>query len=145
MTQEVLVTHRNSPSLRRILFTFYTSIFHALTFHLSKSRKYLTKVLAFFCNMLNVFKIQWKIKWFMLLQRKHKQRGVSSASLVSKSRLLRKPLDSEGFSWIKANRALLCAGCSVFPGRTTGEQVIRRHKNEGIKIEVASRNWERSS
>ena len=92
------MTHRNSPSLRRILFTFYTSIFHTFIFHLSKSRKYLTKVLAFFCNMLNVFKTQWKIKWFMLLERKHKHRGVSSVSLVSKSCLLRKLLDSEGFS-----------------------------------------------
>lgn len=92
------MTHPNSPSLRRLLFTFYASILSALIFHLSKSRKYLTKVLAFFCNMLNVFKIQWKIKWFMLLQREHKQRGVSSVRLVSKSRLLRKLLDSEGFS-----------------------------------------------
>lgn len=97
-TQEVLVTHRNSPSLRRILFPFYTSIFYALIFHLSKSRKYLTKVLALFGNMLNVFKMQWKIRWFMLPQREHKQRGVSSVSLVSQSRLLRKLLDPEGFS-----------------------------------------------
>lgn len=48
--------------------------------------------------MLNVFNTQWKIKQFVLVQRKHKHCGVLSISPVSKSCFLRKLSDSEAFS-----------------------------------------------